>query len=153
MDFYLEHLVEQKKRKILNSQDEEFVDNTKTNQKTESKESSSSSSQDYAMIELAYKIALLRTPTDEMIILLNSVGLKRTLDILLMMRQSTNPIKNPHGFIKKAIIENWSPQETHQEMSHTNKLSLTKTPPNENNSLNEAYVKKVPFYNWLEDYS
>lgn len=61
------------------------------------------------LIKLAYEAVTLTSPTKEIHSVLSIVGIKRTLEILLIMQQSTTKVKNPDGFIKKAIRENWSP--------------------------------------------
>ena len=61
------------------------------------------------LVKLAYQAVTLTSPTDEILSILSVVGIKRTLEILLIMQQSATKVKNPDGFIKKAIRENWSP--------------------------------------------
>ena len=61
------------------------------------------------LILLAYEAITLTSPTKEIHSVLSVVGIKRTLEILLIMQQSATKVKNPDGFIRKAIRENWSP--------------------------------------------
>ena len=64
------------------------------------------------LVKLAYQAVTLTSPTDEILSILSVVGIKRTLEILLIMQQSATKVKNPDGFIRKAIRENWSPTST-----------------------------------------
>ena len=61
------------------------------------------------LVKLAYQVVTFTSPTDEILSILSVVGIKRTLEILLIMQQSATKVKNPNGFIKKAVRENWSP--------------------------------------------
>lgn len=61
------------------------------------------------LVKLAYQAVTLTIPTDEMLSILSVVGIKRTLEILLIMQQTPSKVKNPGEFIKKAIRENLSP--------------------------------------------
>ncbi|MGR5909197.1 helix-turn-helix domain-containing protein [Bacillus pacificus] len=61
------------------------------------------------LVKLAYEAVTLTSPTKEIHSILSIVGIKRTLEILLIMQQSATKVKNPDGFIRKAIRENWSP--------------------------------------------
>lgn len=61
------------------------------------------------MINLAYQIATLTSPSQEILHVLKSTGIKRTLELLLIMKESPTPVKNPLGFIKRAIEQGWTP--------------------------------------------
>lgn len=65
------------------------------------------------LVRLAYQTVTLTTPTDEILSILSVVGIKRTLEILLIMQQSATKVKNPDGFIRKAIRENCNPTAIH----------------------------------------
>jgi len=69
------------------------------------------------LVKLAYQAVTLTSPADEMLTILSVLGIKRTLEILLIMQQSPSKGKNPDGFIKKAIRENWSPSTTPIKLS------------------------------------
>ena len=71
------------------------------------------------LVKLAYEVVTLTSPTQEIFTLLSVVGIKRTLEILLIMQQSATKVKNPDGFIKKAIRENWSPTTVPVKLSKT----------------------------------
>ena len=58
------------------------------------------------LVKLAYQAVTLTFPTDEMLSILSVVGIKRTLEILLIMEQTPPKVKNPGEFIKKAIRKN-----------------------------------------------
>lgn len=62
------------------------------------------------LISLAFQTATLLYPTEDILDALSDVGLKRALEVLLVMRQSPKPIRNPLGFIRKAIQEEWTPE-------------------------------------------
>lgn len=96
------------------------------------------------LIILAYQGVTLNYPTEETITLLEEQGIRRSLEILLVMRQSPNPVKNPYGFIKRAIKENWSPTTQPQKVNRRF--------PNANmTQFGTKEWVKIPFYNWLED--
>lgn len=61
------------------------------------------------LVSLAYQAVTLASPTESMLDILSHIGIKRTLEVLLIMQQSPNKVKNPDGFIKKAIGEGWTP--------------------------------------------
>lgn len=60
-----------------------------------------------SLIKLAYEAVSLETPHEETLNMLTYVGMKRTLDILLLWRKSTNQIEIS-SFIRQAITEGWS---------------------------------------------
>ena len=96
------------------------------------------------LIILAYQGVTLNYPTDETIALLETQGIRRSLEILLVMRQSPNPVKNPYAFIKRAIKENWSPTTQPQKVNR-------KFPNANMTQVGTKEWVKIPFYNWLED--
>jgi len=103
------------------------------------------------LVKLAYQAVTLTSPTDE---ILSVVGIKRTLEILLIMQQSATKVKNPDGFIRKAIRENWSPTSTPIKMPRKQSkriYELSQHEYEEQFNTVEKQQSKVPFYNWLED--
>jgi len=72
------------------------------------KEEKQSHAQESTLVKLAYEAVTLTSPKEEMVNILSVVGIQRTLEILLIMRQSATKVKNSERFIKKAISENWS---------------------------------------------
>jgi excisionase family DNA binding protein len=64
------------------------------------------------LVKLAYQAITLTSPPNKILFVLSVVGIKRTLEILLIMQQSTTKVKNPDGFIRKAIREGWTPTST-----------------------------------------
>ncbi|MEK4240365.1 hypothetical protein [Paenibacillus sp. FSL H7-0714] len=60
-------------------------------------------------VDQAYRIATLTEPTGEIRQLLSGLSFERSLELLLMMRQSTKKVKNPAGFLRRAIQEDWQP--------------------------------------------
>lgn len=114
-----------------------------------------SDSDESELVKLAYQAVTLTSPTDEILTVLSVVGIKRTLEILLIMQQSATKVKNPDGFIRKAIRENWSPtsipiklprkqsKRTYELTQQDYEQGIAKV---ENQSSG-----KIPFYNWLED--
>jgi hypothetical protein len=97
------------------------------------------------LIVLAYQSAFLCYPTKEEVELLLSVDFKRCLEIMLLMRQSPNKIRNPKGFIQRAIKEQWNATSLPRKMDRR-RLSIDER-------MNNSERKSPPFtfYNWLED--
>ncbi|WP_052948086.1 helix-turn-helix domain-containing protein [Aneurinibacillus tyrosinisolvens] len=98
------------------------------------------------LVTLAFEAVTLTTPTEEIVTILSLVGIKRTLEILLIMQQSPTKVKNPLGFIKRAIRENWSASTLPKKINRgwqsiEEKMNI---PPQR---------EPVPFtfYNWLEE--
>lgn len=107
------------------------------------------------LVKLAYEAVTLTSPTQEILTLLSVVGIKRTLEILLIMQQSATKVKNPDGFIKKAIRENWSPTTVpvklpKKQSKHIYDLTQQdyETMVNQKQHENQS---KVPLFNWLEE--
>ncbi|MFJ7979059.1 hypothetical protein ACIQ1D_01940 [Lysinibacillus xylanilyticus] len=50
------------------------------------------------LAKLAYQTFTLTLPSDEMLSILSVVGIKRTLEILLIIQQAPSTVKNPDGF-------------------------------------------------------
>lgn len=95
------------------------------------------------LVIMAYQAVTMTSPTQSMINILNHIGIKRTLEILLIMQQSPNRVKNPEGFIKKAISKGWTPT-TLPIKKERNVARVKRDTHTENRPT-------VPFYNWLED--
>ncbi len=110
---------------------------------------------DGELINLAYQAVTLTMPSKEIIDILSMVGIKRTLEILLIMQQSATKVKNPDGFIKKAIRENWNPSTIPIKLPKKKSkrlIELTNQDYENMNSSGEEKIKRdLPFYNWLED--
>lgn len=68
-------------------------------------------------IELAFQIATLRHPGPEVIELLMPLPYDRTLELLLILRQSPKPVRSPLNFLKRAIEEEWTPETTPQKVN------------------------------------
>lgn len=99
------------------------------------------------LLLLAYQAVTLVAPTEEILDLLASVGMKRALEILLVMRQSPAQIKNHTAFIKAAVIKGWTPDSLPVKKSR--KIAKVPSPDSENS--NTGFNSSVPLYNWLED--
>jgi len=97
--------------------------------------------EDYQRVILAYQIATSTYPTKEIIDTLLKVGIDRCLEILLVMKQSKTPIKNPFAFIVNAIEKGWTPSTLPAPIKK-HQTPRTNTTPNE--------TVFTP-YNWLED--
>jgi excisionase family DNA binding protein len=113
-----------------------------------------SSSDESGLVKLAYEAVTLTSPTDEILSILSVVGIKRTLEILLIMQQSATKVKNPDGFIRKAIRENWRPTSTpikipRKQSKRVYELSQNEYEEQFNTVKNQQ--PNIPFYNWLED--
>lgn len=107
------------------------------------------------LVKLAYEAVTLTSPTEEILTLLSVVGIKRTLEILLIMQQSATKVKNPDGFIKKAIRENWSPTTVpvkllKKQSKHIYDLTQQDYEAMGNQQQHE-YQPKVPLFNWLKE--
>lgn len=97
------------------------------------------------LIILAYQAVTLTTPTDELQELLTSIGLRRSLQLLLVMQQSPTKVKNPFGFFKRAIKENWTPSTLPQRVDRHRQNIEERLGYQSNNQ-----PQPFPFYNWLE---
>ena len=90
-----------------------------------------------------------------MLTILSVVGIKRTLEILLIMQQSATKVKNHDGFIRKAIRENWSPTSIPIKMPKKQSKRLYELTQQEYEQsiirTKQQQSEKIPFYNWLED--
>ncbi|MGG0720264.1 helix-turn-helix domain-containing protein [Robertmurraya massiliosenegalensis] len=107
--------------------------------------SNSTSENDEHIISLAYQIAFLAVPSDNILKRLKLCGVVRALEIILTMRQSPKPIKNAEGFIRKAIMMGWSPNGLHKNIPKFKQKSL------EEKTTEQVSPSAIPFYNWLED--
>lgn len=106
------------------------------------------------LIELAYQAVTLISPNDEILSILSDAGIKRTLEILLIMQQSATKVKNPDGFIRKAIRENWSPTSVPIKMpkKQSKRLyDLTQQDYERSISRTEQQQSgKISLYNWVD---
>jgi excisionase family DNA binding protein len=109
------------------------------------------------LVKLAYQAVTLTSPTDEILYILSVVGIKRTLEILLIMQQSATKVKNLDGFVRKAIRENWSPTSIPIKLPKKQSkrmYELTQQDYEQKISNSEQQQSgRIPFYNWLEDES
>lgn len=96
------------------------------------------------LVKLAYEAVTLTSPTDQMVQILAYVGIKRTLEILLIMQQSPHKVKNPEGFIRKAISKGWSPTTLPQKIDK--RLAEFES----RKKRTEQIQQEVPSFNWLE---
>ncbi|MDF2085184.1 helix-turn-helix domain-containing protein [Bacillus pseudomycoides] len=107
------------------------------------------------LVKLAYETVTLTSPTEEILIFLSVVGIKRTLEILLIMQQSVKQVKNPDGFIKKAIRENWSPAKVPVKLSKKESKHIYDLTQQDyeaiGNQKQHEYQPKIPLFNWLEE--
>lgn len=115
------------------------------------------------LITLAYQAVTMTFPSEEILNELSNAGIKRTLEILLCMQQSSAKIRNANGFIKKAIHENWCPTSIPIKLPKVKSKGLIELTTVEYQQLMEqkdssvqqklesSVPKKVPFYNWLDE--
>lgn len=68
-------------------------------------------------IALAYQIATLTYPSFEVMELLLPLPYERTLELLLILRQSLKPVKSPLNFLRRALEENWTPETMPQKVN------------------------------------
>lgn len=106
------------------------------------------------LVKLAYQAVTLTSPTDELLSMLSDAGIKRTLEILLIMQQSTTKVKNPDGFIRKAIRENWDPTSVPVKMpKNQSKRLYDLTQQDYERSISRTEQQqsgKVSLYNWID---
>ncbi|MMZ55622.1 hypothetical protein D1872_174830 [compost metagenome] len=67
------------------------------------------------IIGQAYKLATLAEPTDEVRRLLEDQELERVFELLLILRGWPN-VRNPAGFLRRAIQEGWTPETKPQKV-------------------------------------
>ncbi|BCB37330.1 hypothetical protein BCJMU51_2214 [Bacillus cereus] len=107
------------------------------------------------LVKLAYEAVTLTSPTKEIYSVLSVIGIKRTLEILLIMQQSATKVKNPDGFIRKAIRENWSPTTLPVKISKKQNKRLSDLTQQDydamQNNAENTHQSKIALYNWLED--
>lgn len=96
------------------------------------------------LVTFAYQAVTQTYPTDEIIQLLTKQGIKRTLEILLVMSQS-DKVKNPVGFIKTAIKEGWTPNTIPKKVDRR-RMNVDERHGFDSTSIPNGF----PFYNWLE---
>ncbi|MFF2878507.1 hypothetical protein ACFVR2_19525 [Gottfriedia sp. NPDC057991] len=97
------------------------------------------------IVKLAYQVATLTSPTEDVQKLLSSLSLERALEICLIIRQQNRYIDDPYKFIKAAKTKNWMPDPITLEK----KKRLVDTVQREV-KLDEKQQEKLPLYNWLE---
>lgn len=129
-----------------------YIDNAEA---MEGMESVEQLTDEVELINLAYQAVTLTTPTTEILDILSAVGIKRTLEVLLIMNQSATKVKNPEGFIKKSIQENWSSNTIPIKMLKRKSKYIFELTQQDYEGKNECKVERkinrVPFYNWLEE--
>ena len=106
------------------------------------------------LVKLAYEVVTLTSPTQEIFTLLSVVGIKRTLEILLIMQQSATKVKTPMGLLRKPFerigvqrlfLSNYQKQSKH--IYDFNQLDYEAKA----NKEQHEYQPKIPFFNWLEE--
>jgi len=107
------------------------------------------------LVRLAYEAVTLTSPTDDILSILSFVGIKRTLEVLLIMQQSPAKVKDPNGFIKKALRENWEPESVpvkkpRKQGKHLYDFTQQDYNPVHSNE-NKTHKSQIQFYNWLEE--
>ena len=102
------------------------------------------------LIRLAYKAVTLTEPPELLVNALTLLGIKRTLECLLIMRQSPKPVKNPVGFIKAAIREGWTHETVAPNIPDRKSNRLVEL-TQKDVVIKKEPSKELPFYNWLED--
>lgn len=100
------------------------------------------------LVKLAYQVATLTSPTKEVHEVLTSLPLERALEICLIIRQQSNPVKNPYKFIKASQTKKWIPDPI-ENVENKRLIELTQH-DFERDGLSEQRTTKLPFYNWLE---
>lgn len=114
-----------------------------------------SDSNETELVKLAYQAFTHTSPTDEILSILSVVGIKRTLEILLIIQQSATKVKNPDGFIRKAIRENWSPTSIPIKLPKKQSKRLYELTQQDYEQkptiMQNEQSREFPFYNWLDE--
>lgn len=64
----------------------------------------------HTAVVLAYQVATLTYPSSEVLELLLPLPYERTLELLLVLRQSPSKVASPLNFLRRAIQEGWTPE-------------------------------------------
>lgn len=59
-------------------------------------------------VVMAYQVATLTYPSDEIIEMLMPLSYERTLELLLVLRLSSRPVTSPLNYLRRAISEGWT---------------------------------------------
>lgn len=96
------------------------------------------------LISLAYQIAFLCEPSDTVLHRLKVCGVERALEIILVMRQSPKqPIKNPEGFVQKAVVCGWKPNGLHGVKGNEQQQTVS-------GKASAAFTVPGKLYDWLD---
>lgn len=68
-------------------------------------------------VEMAYQIATLTYPSDEVLEFLMNLPYERTLELLLMIRRSPRPVNSPLNFLRRAVAEEWQTEVAPRKIS------------------------------------
>ena len=98
------------------------------------------------LVKLAYQVATLTSPSEEVHKTLTSLSLERALEICLIIKQQSKHIDDPYKFVKAAKMKNWMPDPITIE-KEKRLVELTQREVD----LNKHQTKELPFYNWLEE--
>ncbi|WP_182031563.1 hypothetical protein V8Z81_01050 [Priestia megaterium] len=101
------------------------------------------------LVKLAYQVATLTSPTQEIQKILSSLSLERALEICLILRQQSRPIEDPYKFVKAAKTKNWIPDPITNEAEK--KLVDFTQHDYESSLLNEQRAGTIPLYDWLKE--
>ncbi|RXT00987.1 hypothetical protein [Ammoniphilus sp. CFH 90114] len=105
---------------------------------------STSSSDHRTCLILAYQVATLTYPDDSLLDLLSEVDFRRALELLLILRSSPRPVRNPLAFLRRAISENWTPTTIPR------RIDRKRAALEERLGTPQSSAPYHP-YNWLED--
>lgn len=101
------------------------------------------------LVKLAYQVATLTSPPEEVHEVLTSLPLEHALEICLIIRQQNKNLTDPYKFVKAAITKKWKPDpithEAKQSMIHFTQRDYDEM------KLCEQRIEKPAFYNWLEE--
>ncbi|MED4225951.1 hypothetical protein [Neobacillus cucumis] len=70
------------------------------------------------LIILAFQVGTLKTPTEDIINLGCSKGLKQMLEAMLVVRQNEKNIRNFNSFVHDAIFQGWSSSSTPKKVEN-----------------------------------
>jgi hypothetical protein len=101
-------------------------------------------------VALAYQAVTMTSPQEDILGLLSHQGIKRALEILVVVKQSPTPVKNINKFIEKCINENWSPSTVPiKQQRKVSRIPAKKKDKPELGPQQETQHQPVPFYDWL----
>ncbi|PSL41286.1 hypothetical protein B0H94_12032 [Salsuginibacillus halophilus] len=92
------------------------------------------------LIHMAFRLATLTDPSEEMQEVLEKQGVEAAFQALLVLRQSPKRVRNVEGFLKKALVMGWGPSTVPVRRSRLEAPQMPQQRP----------PLQHPGYDWLE---